>query len=340
MSTNALVLGSLARIADFHVNPPDVVPVPRDQWRRGDYVVVEMLDAEGHEYEVESIDGSPVMMRPGDRLLGALGDRAATLEVVGSWTAVGDDLRMQTLTAAGVLGVCTSASPVSRPLADVQYVGHAARDGRPLNMADFVTPAPEREVTAPIILIVGTSMDSGKTVSAVAMTRELARMGKRVVGMKVTGVGRLRDTLSMRNAGAERIFDFVDAGLPSSLAGEEEYARALTLLLAKAAAAEPDVLVIEAGASPLEPYRGDVAMRLLEDRVAVTVLCASDPYAVLGIVHAFDGHLHADIVTGPCANTEAGRAVVARLTGLDALNMFDEANAPLVADFLRSHLHL
>ncbi|MFP5451256.1 MAG: hypothetical protein ACLGG9_05830 [Thermoleophilia bacterium] len=339
MTEPRTVLGSLARITDFDRHPPDVEPRPRASWERGDYVCVEMLPGSIDSYLVEGVDGADIEIHPGDRLIGALGDRAATLEAVGRWGAVGDDLRMQTLTAAGVLGVCTSASiTLSRPLADVAYVGHAVRDGLALGMKDFVTPAPAREITAPVILIIGTSMNSGKTVAAVAMIRELAAMGKRVVGAKVTGVGRYRDTLAMRNAGAHAIVDFVDAGLPSSLVPAGEYEASLRLICAKIAAHEPDIVVIEAGASPLEPYQGDIAMRVLLPGVSLTVLCASDPYAVWGLMHAFN--LRPDVVTGPCTSTEAGVALIDRMVSVPGLNMFNERNAPKVAAFLREHLAL
>jgi hypothetical protein len=244
---------------------------------------------------------------------------------------------MQTLTAAGVLGVCTSASStLSRPLADVRYLGHAVREGTALGMKDFVTPAPDLQVEAPVILIIGTSMNSGKTVAAVAMIRALAEMGRRVVGAKVTGVGRYRDTLAMRRAGAHAIVDFVDVGLPSTLVPREEYGADLRLLCAKIAAHRPEIVVIESGASPLEPYRGDVAMRVLGPKVALTVLCACDPYAVWGLMRAFD--MRPDVVTGPCTSTEAGIALIDRMVGVPALNMFDERNASRVSRFLRENL--
>jgi uncharacterized NAD-dependent epimerase/dehydratase family protein len=205
-------------------------------------------------------------------------------------------------------------------------------------MKDFVTPEPPRAIEAPVILIIGTSMNSGKTVAAAAMIRELAAMGRRVVGAKVTGVGRYRDTLAMRRAGADAILDFVDVGLPSSLVPEDEYEADLRLLCAKIGAHEPDIVVIEAGASPLEPYRGDIAMRVLRPAVTLTVLCASDPYAVWGLMHAFD--VRPDIITGPCTSTEAGIALIDRTVGVPALNMFDERNRPAVASFLRRHLSL
>ena len=50
-----------------------------------------------------------------------------------------------------------------------------------------------------------------------------------VIGTKLTGAGRYRDILAMQDAGADYIFDFVDAGLPSTVVSEREYRRALAI---------------------------------------------------------------------------------------------------------------
>ena len=47
------------------------------------------------------------------------------------------------------------------------------------------------------------------------------------------------------------------------------------------------VAVAEVGASPLEPYNGDTALEQIQSTVAMTVLCVSDPYSVLGIMRAY-----------------------------------------------------
>ena len=54
--------------------------------------------------------------------------------------------------------------------------------------------------------------------------------------------------------------------------------------------------VVEVGASPLEPYNGAVAVEAIRDAIDFTVLCASDPYAVLGVETAFD-MLSPDLIT-------------------------------------------
>ena len=51
------ILGSLTRITDFDTRPPEPIPVPRGEWSRGDYVIVEMLEEGPASYEVESADG-------------------------------------------------------------------------------------------------------------------------------------------------------------------------------------------------------------------------------------------------------------------------------------------
>jgi hypothetical protein len=53
----------------------------------------------------------------------------------------------------------------------------------------------------------------------------------------------------------------------------------------------------------------------------MTVLCASDPYAVLGVRTAFG--LEPDLVAGPAANTSAAVALVRRLASVQALNLLD-----------------
>ncbi len=332
--------GSVARIADFDRRAPQVEPVERELWATGDYVVGEVLDSGELPCRIETASGRIARIGPGDRVLGALGVRAATLEAVGDWQAIGPDGTMQQLTAACVFGSCTSISAWTHPLADVRYLGHAVRDGEKLTMDGFAggeEPGGE-SLSAPVVLIIGTSMSAGKTVSGMAIVRRLKRMGLRVAAAKVTGVARLSDILAFRDAGADFVADFVDAGLPSTVVEPEHYRRALPRLLGRIAAAGPDVVVVEAGASPLEPYNGDVAVELLGELVRCTVLCASDPYAVAGVISAFQSR--PDVVSGRAASTDAGIALVERLVGIPALNPFDEASLGRLDELLSSKLAL
>jgi hypothetical protein len=334
MSAPRTVVGSVARLADFENRPPAIEPRDRAQWATGDFVVCEMLDDGPFRIEIPS--GDDDQLKRGEHLIGALGTRAATLQAVGDWRAVEEDLLLDTLTPGGVLGRCTSASIPPPPMAKVRYLGHATRGGAACTMHGSVPPIPTRALKAPMVLIIGTSMDAGKTVSAVAIVRELTRMGLRVAGAKLTGVGRYRDVLAMRRAGAFYITDFVEAGLPSTVAAADEYEAALLHICSTIAAQEPDVVVAEAGASPLEPYNGDAAVRLVSENVRMTVLCASDPYAVVGVITAFGKE--PDLIAGRATSTSAGIALVEKLASVPALNLLDPASGEDLARLLRRHL--
>ena len=168
---------------------------------------------------------------------------------------------------------------------------------------------------------------------------ELERMGKKVIGAKLTGAGRYRDILSFRDAGASAIFDFVDAGLPSTVEPEDVFRKAIRPLLHHIDSLNPDFLVVEAGASPLEPYNGTAAIdELGEKNIHCKILCAFDPYAVLGVEKAFG--LKPDLVTGPATSTSAAIELVRNLSGVEGLNVLDPESLPQLREILTRTLNL
>lgn len=317
-----IFLSSVARIADFESGDFECAPVAREQWEAGDYVVGRITVPPGGLTNIELTSGRLISASTGDSVLGALAVRHATLEVVGSYEHVGSDGRMELLSGGGLLGRATSISGVFPALMQVDYRGHAMRGGRKLNMRDFAKqPRVLGQYEVPTILIIGTSMSAGKTTAAKVIIRQLKQTGRRVVGAKLTGAGRYRDILAMSDAGADAILDFVDVGLPSSVLDPDRYRARLRDLLALIAETEPDVVVAEAGASPLEPYNGRVVLDELADAVVFKTLCASDPYAVVGVMRGF--HIVPDLVAGLATSTSAGVELVDNLSGVKALNLLD-----------------
>jgi hypothetical protein len=334
-----MFLTSLTRNTDFAERPFEVVVLPREQWATGDFVVVELAETSelAETFAIETVDGRRVEVIPGDLMVGALGCRAATLELVGDWTSVGEDLRMHTLTPSGLLGRLTSAATPPPPFTTVIYRGHVWRD-RKLGMGDFVPRVSHAALDAPVVLIIGTSMECGKTIAAKSVVRRLKAHGLRVAGAKLSGAGHLRDILSMRDAGADAIFDFVDVGLPSTMVAAAAYEAAFLQLLSQLGGVHPDVVVAEAGASPLEPYNSDVAVRLLGDRVRCTILCASDPYAVAGVISACQ--YQPDLVSGRATSTDAAIALVDRLCGVAAVNLLHHHHDSALDELLERCLRL
>ena len=145
-------------------------------------------------------------------------------------------------------------------MAPLRYLGHVTVDGARQAMGDYVAPVEPRRLEAPIVLMIGTSMEAGKTTAAKRIVRALKARGLRVGGSKADRRGplprhprdarcgrRLRARLRRRGPALHRV-------------PPDEFEPALRLLLARLAHEAVDVVVAEAGASPLEPYNGDVAV--------------------------------------------------------------------------------
>lgn len=316
---------SVTRIADF--GDYEVLPFPRSEWAWGDYVVGEVSRPPAATARIELCSGRLVAPDVGDRVIGAFATRFATLESTGSWEEIGEDGAMSALTAAGLLGVVTSRSPFGLEHVEMRYAGHVTGGGAKRTMLHYALPARTQDsFRTPVLLIIGSSMSAGKTQSARVIIRRLKALGFRVVGVKLTGAGRYRDILSMSDSGADAILDFVDAGLPSTICPREVFEDAARALLGAVDDAGADIAVVEAGASPLEPYNGDTAVNLLDPNIRMTLLCASDPYSVVGMINAFQRK--PDLVSGIATNTDAGEALIRKLTGLPTLRLMERANYP------------
>lgn len=96
--------------------------------------------------------------------------------------------------------------------------------------------------------------------------------------------------------------------------------------------------VVESGASPLEPYNGAIAIEKIQHAVECTVLASSDPYAVVGVMEAFDAR--PDLVTGVASNTRAGIELTEELSGVRTLNVRDKASRPALRELLERALGL
>lgn len=323
---NADLHASVTRIADFENADYDLIERPRTSWETGDYVQVKITERPTPGIKIENTHGRGVELIEGETFVGALGTRRATLDLVGGWQDVTEDRRMNLLSKGGVLGRVTSASPFSYTPMEVDYQGHIELDGSLARMRDFRLTGHASGENTPVILVLGTSMSSGKTMSGRVIIRVLEENGYQVIACKLTGAGAYRDILSMKVAGAEAVYDFVDAGLPTTVVPESTFREAITPVINRGGTA--DVMVVEIGASPLEPYNGEVVTDLLDDRIVFTVLCASDPYAVVGLETAFGRS--PDLVSGIATNTQAGIDLVTQLSSCAALNLQDvDAKEPL-----------
>lgn len=319
--TNKYFFTSVTRISDLAEQPFNVKSLPKEKWATGDYVVGEIYSPTGKPPFIELPNGRMVEVLDGDLVIGALGFRCATLEAVGDWQHIGDDGRMEALTEGGLFGKATSVSFMTDNLPPMVYKGHILRSDNKVCMDDFVPDIEVKPYQCPTVMMIGTSMSSGKTTTARVIIHELHKAGLKVVGAKFAGAGQYHDILLMQDAGAETSFDFVNVGLPSSVCDPELYRLRLQKLLTMISDAKPDIVVAEAGASPFEPYNGSIVLEEIKNQIACTVMCAADPYAVVGVKESFG--LHPDIISGIVSDTSAGIQLVEKLTGVPTAAISD-----------------
>ena len=328
----------LTRISDLSEREFEIQKIDKSHWETGDYVACKIIKKGSDTFKLELTNGRMRGVIGGENLIGALGERHATLEATGTWREVGKDQMMHVLTAGGLLGKLTSKSVYIHDMMEIQYQGHVIRNGEKVVMDDFVKPVASKKYTTPIVMFVGTSMSAGKTTSARIVTNIFKVAGLKVVGAKLTGAGRYKDILAIKDVGADAVLDFVDAGLPSSICPRPIYTKKVNYLKDRISQVQADIAVIEIGASPLEPYNGDLAIEAIREHIKCIILSASDPYAVLGLMKAFN--IKPDIVTGISTNTLAGRELVEKLCGIKALNLIDPETMPELKTTLNKALDL
>jgi len=210
----------------------------------GDLVMAKITKVGQHQ-RIELGTGRRSKLAPGDRVILCYGNRYAPHQFEGY---VPKDLGPCQMVAAGGIAA-KQKSKHSRMAAatDISPLGLIGDEtGRPLNLSDWsLTPkkAGQRPYT---IAVVGTSMNAGKTTSVANLIRGLAAAGLRVGSAKITGTGSGGDIWLMRDADADAVFDFTDAGFAStfgaSLQTMESIFNTLTGHLAEAGA---EVIVLE-----------------------------------------------------------------------------------------------
>jgi len=169
------------------------------------------VDRTGHHDGVELTTGRRATLYAGDEVLLCYGNRYAPDQFE---AIVPSDLGPCHMVAAGGLAArALSWHTAMRSPTDITPLGIVAdREGEPLNVRQYRVPSIASELKIPVILSVGTSMNSGKTTTAAMIVHALARAGYEVGAAKITGTSAGKDTWLMRDSGASHVLDFNDAG--------------------------------------------------------------------------------------------------------------------------------
>jgi hypothetical protein len=216
----------------------------------------------------------------------------------------------------------------------------AGRDGGAINLGRYgFAPAP-RPAGLTAVAVVGASMNAGKTAATASLAHGLARAGRRVAAIKATGTGAFGDVHAYRDAGAQAVFDFTDAGLASTYgAPHDRIAAALDTLLDAAALDGCDVAVVELADGVLQ---AETAALLADPRTrgafSGALFAAPDALAATGGVAALARHaITPAALTGLIARAPLLAAEAEAATGLRVLSR-EALRDPAVASALVGRL--
>jgi hypothetical protein len=182
--------------------------------------------------------------------------------------------------------------------------------GTILNTRDFPLIRPRTVVKkrprAKMILVCGTSMNSGKSLAAAACCRALASAGYKVRASKITGTASLKDILHMNDSGANPYSDFTYIGYPSTyLLGKGQLLDIFNQLDLRYANNPKNFWVVELADGVIQR---ETAMLLnsreVKSRIHKLIFCASDAFGAIGGLGVLSNYgLKPDALSGVCSSS-------------------------------------
>src|SRR6476660_9510308 len=309
--------------------------------RAGDVVVVRVLTDNATYNMLELPPGRLAKVNPGDILAGVLGRRRALKGFVGDvpeTVKAGDELHL--LNLGGVIGSCSGHHSSLNDAIKVEVIGLAQNgNAATQNIGDVGVPLrQELGPTAPMVVVAGACMNSGKTYAATEIIQVATRNGLRVAAAKLSGIACLRDTLNMADHGAIATASFLDCGLPSTV-GVEDLAPVAKAIVTRLNESSPDLIVIELGDGILGGYSVESIFEDEEMRGAMSALvfCASDYVGAWGGIELFRRRgMRVDVVAGSVTDSKMGEDYVQNEFGVRAANA--RRNGPKLFELVNSKI--
>jgi hypothetical protein len=173
-------------------------------------------------------------------------------------------------------------------------------------------------------------MDSGKTTVATEIIKTLTRIGMKLAGAKVTGVGAARDLFKMEDYGVDETVSFVDAGITSTA----NIAPDILVTIAKGAIQHlarknPDAIMVEFGDGLMGRYGVTPILKdpQIQKNVRLHIGCARDPVGAIKLAEECTKiGLPLDVMSGPVTDNEVGKELMREHLDILTYNAFTPNN--------------
>ncbi|MEM7305443.1 MAG: DUF1611 domain-containing protein [Planctomycetota bacterium] len=288
----------------------------------GDVVLARVAEI-GQHTRLQLTTGRRATLHPGDEILVCYGARYAPNQFE---AYVPDDLgRCHLVAAGGIAGEVETQHRSMRKPTVIEPIGLVVDgSGTRVNLRDYTLDARADWSPMLAIAVVGTSMDSGKTTTAAALIRGLRRSGLRVGAAKLTGTGAGGDYWQFRDSGASPVWDFVDAGYPTTYRiGQEALLDAADVLTSNLSQQELDVMVLEVADGVLQPEtRALLTSGVFRNRVTRLLLAATDAMgADSGVRMLTECGVAVSAISGALTQSRLAAREAEQATGLTTLSV-------------------
>lgn len=239
------------------------------------------------------------------------------------------------LAGSGLIGIVQTKSSFIIDPTRVKIHGYVCdKKGRKINTKDYplITPrsTKKKNPRAKLILVCGTSMNSGKSKAASACVWALTSRGHKVRASKATGTASLKDILHMNDAGARPFTDFSFLGYPSTyLIKKSEVLKVFNTLDLKYGNNPKNYWVVEFADGI---NQRETAFLLnspdVRSRIHKLIFCAFDAFGAVGGVKVLKEEfgLVPDAISGICTSSPLHIKEIMEFTDIP---IFDSVNIDL-----------
>jgi hypothetical protein len=193
------------------------------------------------------------------------------------------------LARSGMIGIARTKNALIKDPTRVKITGYICdKSGRILNTRDFPIIKPRKTIKkkprARMILVCGTSMNSGKSMAAAACCWALTSRGYNVRASKVTGTASLKDILHMNDAGASHYADFTYLGYPATyMLSQDELLSIFNQLDLKYANNPKNFWIVELADGIIQrETRMLLESEQVRSRIHKLIFCANDAFGAIG----------------------------------------------------------
>jgi len=281
--------------------------------KEGDVLVVKVLQEQDKYGQLELTNGLMSKIKKDELIVGVLGERKALAGIVG---IVPKDIKtgdvLNVLNIGGVIGRAVSWNKdfVDSPI-PVKVLGEVIVNNKNLNIHDYIQKLDSSLTkTAPLIIVMGTAMNVGKTTAAINIIAALTKKLKlNVAAAKLTGIAAQKDILAMKKAGASQVLSFLDVGISSTINNHGLVVPAAKTIINKLTKGKPNLIIVELGEGIIGWYGVE---KLLSDKefskaMSFNIMCAHDLVGAKGSYDMLKSlNLKIDFFVGPVSNNTAG----------------------------------